>query len=202
MLLVRCTRSDQFCVIVQKKITMKKNITGVFCLICLLISTATLQAQSFPKMDTSPMDLILARPERNAQPTARVIYSRPSKKGRTIFGDLVPYDEVWRTGANEATELTLYQPMKLGNTRLEAGNYTLYTIPGKEYWTVIINSDTNVWGAYSYKKEKDVARITVPAKEAAATTESLSMVFRPDSSGPTLMIGWDNVYIEIPFKNL
>jgi hypothetical protein len=181
---------------------MKKNITSVFFLICLCFTITNLQAQSFPKMDASPMDLVLARPERNAQPTARVIYSRPSKNGRSIFGELVPFDEVWRTGANEATELTLYVPMMLGNTRLDAGNYTLYTIPGKENWTVIINGDTNVWGAYSYKKEKDVARIVVPVKKAAATTESLSMVFRPDASGPTLMIGWDDVYIEIPFKNL
>ena len=181
---------------------MKKSITAISFIICLFISTTTLQAQSFPKMDASPLDLALARTDRNATPTARVIYSRPSKKGRAIFGDLVPYDEVWRTGANEATELTLYQPFKLGNTRLEAGTYTLYTIPGETNWTVIINSDTNVWGAYSYKKEKDVARISVPVKEAAASTESLSMVFRPDSAGPTLMIGWDDVYIEIPFKNL
>jgi hypothetical protein len=181
---------------------MKKCITGISLLICLLISATTVQAQSFPKMDASPMDLALARTDRNATPTARVIYSRPSKKGRTIFGDLVPYGEVWRTGANEATELTLYTALKLGNTKLEPGTYTLYTIPGETDWTVIINSDTNVWGAYSYKKEKDIARIIVSAKEAAATTETLSMVFRPDSSGPTLMIGWDNVYIEIPFKNI
>ncbi len=181
---------------------MKTTLAGIALAFAVLFTTETSQAQSFPKMDASPMDLSMARAERNAPPMARVIYSRPSKKGRTIFGNLVPYDKVWRTGANEATELTLYKTMMLGDTKLKAGTYTLYTIPGKENWTVIINSDTNVWGSYSYKKEKDVARINVPAKDAAAPTESLSMVFRPDNNGTTLMIGWDNTYIEVPFKSL
>lgn len=157
------------------------------------------QAQSFPQMDASPMDLAMARPNKNSPPLARVIYSRPQKKGRDIFGDLVPFGEVWRTGANEATELTIYTPLKFGNTLLKPGTYTLYTIPYEDKWTVIINSDTNVWGAYSYKKEKDVARMVVPCKDAAAPIESLSMIFKTDSKGTTLLIGWDNEYVEIPF---
>ncbi|MBK5213340.1 MAG: DUF2911 domain-containing protein [Flavobacteriaceae bacterium] len=160
----------------------------------------SLQAQSFPEMDASPMDLAMARPDKKSPPLARVIYSRPQKKGRDIFGGLVPYGEVWRTGANEATELDIYTPLKLGKTLLKPGTYTLYTIPDKENWTVIINSDTNVWGAFSYKKEKDVARITVPCLQAAAPIESLSMIFKTDSKGTTLMIGWDDHYVEIPFK--
>jgi hypothetical protein len=167
-----------------------------------LFSTQHIQAQTFPKMDASPMDLALAKTDRNSQPVARVIYSRPMKKDREIFGELVPYGEVWRTGANEATELTLYKPMLLGTTKLSAGTYTLYTIPNEDSWTIIINSDTNVWGAYSYKKEKDVARIDVPARDAPAPTESLSMVFRPESDGMTLMIGWDSTYVEVPFKSI
>lgn len=158
------------------------------------------QSQSFPQMDASPMDLAMARPDKNSPPLARVIYSRPQKKGRDIFGDLVPFGEVWRTGANEATELTIYTPLKFGNTLLKPGTYTLYTIPYEDKWIVIINSDTNVWGAYSYKKEKDVARMVVPCKDAAAPIESLSMIFKTDSKGTTLLIGWDNEYVEIPFE--
>ncbi len=163
-------------------------------------SFQALQAQSFPEMDSSPMDLAMARPDKKSPPFARVIYSRPQKKGRDIFGDLVPYGEVWRTGANEATELTIYTALKFGNTVLKPGTYTLYTIPDEENWTIIINSDTNVWGAFSYKKEKDVARITVPCEQAAAPIESLSMIFKTDSKGTILMIGWDDHYVEIPFK--
>lgn len=158
--------------------------------------------QNFPKMDTSPMDLAIARADKNGPPIARVIYSRPQKKGRDIFGGLVPYGEVWRTGANEATELAIYTPLMFGKTLLQPGTYTLYTIPNQDNWTIIINSDTNVWGAFSYKKEKDVARINVPCQQAAAPIETLSMIFRPDSNGTTLLIGWDDEFVEIPFKQV
>src|SRR5690606_3666227 len=127
-----------------------------FVLICMVLSFTSvfsnLYSQDFPKIDSSPMDLAIARSTKNGPPIARVIYSRPQKKGRDIFGDLVPYDEVWRTGANEATELTTYIPFMFGKTVLKPGTYTLYTIPNKDEWIIIINSDINVWGAYSYKK--------------------------------------------------
>jgi len=179
---------------------MKIVITFCFVLGTLFFPAENVLAQQFPKMDASPMDLAMARPDRNTPPLARVIYSRPQKKGREVFGDLVPFGEVWRTGANEATELTLYVPMTIGGKNLSAGTYTLYTVPGEDKWDVIINSDTNVWGSYSYKKDKDLVRIQVPKRTAAAPTESLSMVFRPETSGTTLMIGWDTTYIEVPFK--
>lgn len=175
----------------------------IFLLVIVVFSAfsfQTLQAQSFPEMDASPMDIAMARPDKKSAPFARVIYSRPQKKGRDIFGGLVPYGEVWRTGANEATELDIYIPLKFGTTILKPGAYTLYTIPDEENWTIIISSDNNVWGAFTYKKEKDVARITVPCEQAAAPIESLSMIFKTDSKGTILMIGWDDHYVEIPFK--
>ncbi|MCH2490680.1 MAG: DUF2911 domain-containing protein [Flavobacteriales bacterium] len=181
---------------------MKTVYTCIAITLTILLSTDATLAQSFPTMDASPMDLAMARADRNTPPVARVIYSRPSKKGREIFGELVPYDQVWRTGANEATELTLYKPMLFGDTKLDPGTYTLYTIPKKDEWVIIINGDTNVWGSYSYKKEKDIARMTVETRNAAAPTESLSMVFRPENDGTTLMIGWDSTYVEIPFKSI
>lgn len=180
---------------------MNKKLTLIL-LAIFSVAFTDLKAQSFPKMDASPMDLAIARPDRNTPPLARVIYSRPSKKGRVVFGELVPFDKVWRTGANEATELTLYTTMEFGTSKLEAGTYTLYTIPNEKSWTIIINGDTNVWGSYSYKAEEDIARLDVPAKNAAAPSETLSMVFRPEDDGTTLMIGWDNTYVEIPFKQL
>lgn len=181
---------------------MKSFKPAFLILILSLFISETIHAQTFPKMDASPMDLAMAQVDRKTAPIARVIYSRPQKNGRKIFGELVPFGEVWRTGANEATELTLYKKMSLGNKTLEPGTYTLYTIPGEEMWTVIINGDMNTWGAYSYKEEKDIVRITVPARDAAAPIESLSMIFRPESDGTTLLIGWDNAYVEVPFKNI
>ncbi len=189
-----------FSILMKMNFLNMKNFSSITFLILLLFITSQVKAQSFPKMDTSPMDLSLARTERDGPPIARVIYSRPQKKGRDIFGDLVPYGEIWRTGANEATELEIYRPLMFGKTLLKPGTYTLYTIPGEDKWTIIINSDTNVWGAFSYKQDKDVGRMTVKRHFPAAPIESLSMIFRPDSDGTTLLIGWDNEYVEVPFK--
>ena len=180
---------------------MKNYLAGIALVCAILFSTQSATAQEFPKVDVSPMDLAIARADRNAPPMARVIYSRPQLKGREL-SKLAPNGKVWRTGANEATELTLYNTMMLGGKKLEAGTYTLYTIPGENNWTVIINSETNAWGSYSYKEEKDLVRIEVPKRDSAAATEALSMVFRPESNGTTLLIGWDRMYIEVPFKNI
>lgn len=174
------------------------TITLITFLVTLTFSQET-KAQEFPKLDSSPLDLNIARNE-DKSPLIRVIYSRPQKKDREIFGKLVPYGKVWRTGANEATELEVYEPMLIENTLLKPGTYTLYTIPNEKEWTIIINNDTNVWGAYSYNEDKDVIRVQVPSKSAAAAIESLSMAFKPNKEGVSLMIGWDDRFVEIPFK--
>lgn len=158
---------------------------------------------NFAKLDVSPLDAVMFRNE-NKEPVARVLYSRPQKTrngvDREIFGKLVPYGEVWRTGANEATEITLYQDMMVGNETVEAGTYSLYTIPEENEWTVILNKSTNVWGAYDYKPEQDLLRITVPVRKAQNSIEALSMAFEPTEEGTKLQIGWDDRYVEVPFK--
>lgn len=153
---------------------------------------------NFSKLDVSPMDVVLFRNE-NKEPVARVLYSRPQKRDREVFGTLVPYGEVWRTGANEATELTLYTDMKVGDKTVKAGTYTLYTIPEENEWTVILNNSTNIWGAYDYHVEEDLVRIKVPVKRAKTSIEALSMVFAPTENGANLQIGWADRYIEVPF---
>jgi hypothetical protein len=97
-------------------------------------------------------------------------YSRPQLKGRSL-NELAPAGKVWRTGANEAVEITLYKDMKLGETKVKAGTYTLYAIPEKESYTIIISKDLNVWGSYYYKETNDVARLKVPVTEAADSLE-------------------------------
>ncbi|NLN26448.1 MAG: DUF2911 domain-containing protein [Bacteroidetes bacterium] len=176
---------------------MKLNF--VFTIICIAF-VLTGNAQSFPPMDVSPMDVAVARRTKDGPPVARVIYSRPQKKDRVIFGNLVPYGQVWRTGANEATELDLYEAVYFGDICIDAGTYTLYTIPEKAYWTIIINSETDTWGAFSYKKEKDLVRMKVPAHRAAAPIEIFSMIFENTENGVNLLIGWDTVFVEIPFR--
>ena len=90
-----------------------------------------------------------------------ITYSRPGVKGRTIWGDLVPYDKVWRTGANEATTFQVSQDVKINGQALPAGTYSLHTIPGKTQWTVIFNKTADQWGSYDYDQTKDALRIQV-----------------------------------------
>ncbi len=168
-------------------------------LLLLLFVMPFINGQEFPRLDASPLDITIAR-NTDMSPMIRVIYSRPQKRNRTIFGDLVPYGEVWRTGANEATELEVYEPLFVENHLLTPGTYTLYTIPGKKEWTVIINCETNAWGAFSYDETMDFIRIHVKPNRAAAIIESLSMAFKPNSNGVSLMIGWDDRFIEVPFR--
>ncbi|MDT0642406.1 DUF2911 domain-containing protein [Zunongwangia sp. F363] len=174
--------------------------------IMLCTGISNLQAQNdnsetpnFSKLDASPMDLALYRNQEN-EPMARIIYSRPQKREREVFGKLVPYGEVWRTGANEATELTLYEDMKVAGETVPKGTYTLYTIPEEKEWTVILNKKTHTWGAYEYASEEDFVRINVPVRKAPNNIEALSMAFEQVEDGANLLIGWDDRYIKVPFK--
>lgn len=173
----------------------------IFFAFTLFFSFETVQSQDFPKLDASPLDISISRNE-DMSPIIRVIYSRPQKKNRTIFGELVPFGKVWRTGANEATELDVFEPLILANTIIQPGTYTLYSIPNEKEWIVIINKDTDTWGAYEYDQSKDILRVPIKPKKAAATIESLSMAFMPTDDGVSLMIGWDDRFVEIPFKKV
>ena len=156
---------------------------------------------NFSKLDVSPLDAILFRDE-NKKPMARVLYSRPQTRDREIFGTLVPYGEIWRTGANEANELTLYQDMMVGGKRIKKGTYSLFTIPEENKWTIVLNNSTNLWGAYDYHVEQDAARIEVPVRKSKTPIEALSMAFEPIEDGAQLSIGWDDRYVQVPFKEI
>lgn len=164
----------------------------------MLISFTT-TAQDFSDIDKSPMDAVITRNQDNS-PLARIVYSRPKKKDRVIFGKLVPYNKIWRTGANEATEITFYESVNFNGTEVDPGTYSLYTIPEKEKWTIIINKKINVWGAYSYDKSLDILRTSVPAKSTAATVEDFSITFKPTKDGSDLLMGWDDTFVEIPIQ--
>jgi hypothetical protein len=128
---------------------------------------------------------------------ARVLYSRPQKKGRDIFGDLVPYGKVWRTGANEAAEILVYKDIKIGGKKLEAGRYALFTIPDKKEWTLIFSSDLDYWGAYSYNQANDVLRVKAKAKSSSNVIEAFSIGFDQNN----MYMGWDKTYVEISVEH-
>lgn len=157
------------------------------------------QAQDFPDLDKSPMD-VASFPSnyKISDKLIKVVYSRPQLKGREL-SQLVPNGEVWRTGANEATEIILYKDVYFGKTKVKAGTYSLFTIPGDKEWTIILNSDTNIWGAYTYDASHDVARTKVAVKTGKKFLEAFSMAFEETGNGANLSMGWGNVVVEVPF---
>jgi len=104
-----------------------------------------------------------------------ITYSSPSVKGRTIFGDLVPFDKVWRTGANNATTIETSGDIMIGGKKLKAGKYSVFTIPSKDKWTVIVNSVSDQWGAYKYDESKDVFRVMTGKVESIESSEQFSI---------------------------
>lgn len=105
-------------------------------------------------------------------------YGRPSMRGRVVFGDLVPYGEIWRTGANEAAQLTTDTDLRLGDTALPAGHYSLYTIPDRRSWTLIVNRQTDQWGT-QYDPERDVARIPMAVERLVRPVETFTISVVP-----------------------
>ncbi len=183
---------------------MKKNLL----LSCLVVCTMLVQAQTkFPPIDKSPMDMsyypvsypVLKIQDKATEPlTARVIFSRPQKNGRTIFGDLLTYGQVWRLGANEATEIEFFRPVRMGNTKIKKGRYTLYCIPNQDKWTLILNKENDTWGSFKYDETKDIVRIDAPVQKQTDVLESFVMVFEKAASGASLIIGWDDVRVSFP----
>lgn len=176
----------------------------------LLITGSHLQAQvnRVPPMDKSPMDIsyyppnfpVLKIQDKVSEPLlARVIYSRPSKGGRTIVGDLLEYGQVWRMGANEATELELFRDVRILNGRLKKGRYTLYAIPGQEHWTIIFNRETDTWGAFRYDAKKDALRVDLKPERMKEVHEILSMFFDRNGQQVDLILMWDDIKLSIPF---
>lgn len=177
-----------------------KTLFTIAILAMAFIAAPTANAQKFAGLQKSPTDIAYAKTDNRAKPTIKVIYSRPLKKGRTIFGKLVKYDKVWRTGADEATEIKLFKDYKLGDKTIKAGTYSLFSIPGEKEWTIILNSDLDDWGAYAYNEANDVARIKVPVG-SGESLEAFSIAFKPVDKGYHLVMGWDTTRVEVPFYN-
>ena len=133
-----------------------------------------------------------------------VEYSRPSAKGRKIFGDLVPFGELWRTGANASTKVTFSDKTQVSGISLEKGTYALYTIPEKTEWTIIFYKNTSIWGAPQPKdfKEADVAaRFSVPVQTLPTKVETLTIeIGNLRNDGADLELSWENTKVVIPIK--
>lgn len=159
-----------------------------------------LNAQNLPKTDASPADIAWLPPKRT-NPIAKVVYSRPQKKGRTMIGGTDAYGKVWRLGANESTEIKLFKDATFGDKVIKAGTYTMYAIPAETEWTIIFNSKLDTWGAYAYDEKMDVARIKVPVGKTDQELESFTIGFdEPSGSSSTMNIAWENWLVKVPVK--
>lgn len=130
-----------------------------------------------------------------------VIYSRPGAKGRTVFGELVPFGEIWRTGANSSTKIKLSDDVKIGGQDVPAGQYAIYTIPSAEEWTIIIYKGLENWGAGGYDKEQDVARFTVKPTKLTDKYETFTMDFSNlETNKANLNLIWENTKVSFPIE--
>jgi hypothetical protein len=130
-----------------------------------------------------------------------ITYSRPSMKKRTVFGDLVPYGKLWRTGANMATKITFGDDVKIGGKELAAGSYALFTIPGKDEWTIIFNKNTNQGGTGNYKESEDALRTTVKPLKIEDKIETFLINLEDVKPNSALIeLGWENTIVHIPLE--
>ncbi|MBK6264890.1 DUF2911 domain-containing protein [Marivirga sp. S37H4] len=179
-----------------------KKILRTTLLICLLGALSGLEAvaQDALKQKPSPLGLVTYKYE---DAYIKVTYSRPHLRGREAFSedaDLAPLGEIWRTGANEATEITLTKDVKLAGNEVPAGTYSIFTIPNKETWTIILNKDLGQWGAYKYDVEKDLIRFEVPVTEAKETYEPFTIMFDQTSGDVSMQMVWDKTLVSIPIE--
>jgi len=177
--------------------------------ICLLFvcSFSFSQTTKLPEVDKSPLDMsyypnnypvLKIQNKATEALVARVLYSRPQKQNRKIFGELVEYGNVWRLGANEATEIEFYKDVKIGGKKVQKGRYTLYAIVNENKWTIIINKDTDTWGAFKYDPKKDLLRTDIDVQKTEEVVESMSMWFDKTSTGISLNIAWEQVKVSLP----
>ncbi|MEO6405967.1 MAG: DUF2911 domain-containing protein [Ferruginibacter sp.] len=180
-------------------------------IICCVAFSITVCAQTkIPTLDKSPMDMsyypanypLLKIQDNTSEPlVARVIYSRPQKNGRVIFGELLEYGKVWRLGANEATEIEFFQNVKINDVKIKKGRYTLYTIPTAGKWTIIVNKENDIWGSFRYDEKKDVVRVDVPVQNLGEPAESFFILFdKINATSFNLIAGWDNAKVVLPIS--
>jgi hypothetical protein len=178
-----------------------------FILFSMVFCTTTAQVNSaMPPLDKSPMDMsyypvnypILKIQDKAIEPLVmRVVYSRPQTNGRKIFGGLQEYGDVWRLGANEATEIEFFRNVKINDKKIKKGRYTIYAIPFPDKWIFIINKETDIWGSFRYDQSKDILRVSLPVNKNDLV-EDMSIVFEKISSGANMNMYWEDVKVTLP----
>jgi len=171
-----------------------KKIAILFTAVMCSLITLNADAQLLMPQSSSSQTLI----QEFGMGKVSVKYSRPNIKGRSISADLAPYGEVWRTGANDATVITFTDAVTLEGNPVSAGEYALFTIPGKEEWTIILNKETKQWGAYSYKQTEDVLRFKVKTAKLKDKVETFTITFNDvTTSTARLDLIWGKIRVPV-----
>jgi len=175
---------------------MKNKLLGLACAATIGMTTLTGFAQSQTKKP------VLSPPAETSQTvdgkTVSIKYSAPSVRGRKIVGALVPYDKVWRTGANAATMLKTEVALKIGTASVPAGTYTLYTLPSADTWKLIINKQTGQWGTV-YNQNQDLARVDMKKETLSSPQEVMSITLEPfQGKSSTLHVRWETTDVSVP----
>jgi hypothetical protein len=191
-------------------IVMKIRKSLLLAVLFMAISGYGIAQSVLPPLDKSPMDMcyypvdypvLKIQHKMDAPLIARVIYGRPQKNNRSIFGDLVPYDMIWRMGANEATEIEFFRDTKIDGKKLPKGRYTLYAIPSADNWVLVLNKETDTWGAFGYDAKKDVLRTVVKVTTRPDMIDVFTICFEGKEKNKTsLMIAWDNEEVHMPIS--
>ncbi len=185
-------------------------------LILLLFATSNAFSQNFAPLDKSIMDVayypkgahgvyMTNTPADKAKlmPKIKITYSRPQASGRKIFGELLKYGESWRFGANESTEVVFYTAVRIGDSILSPGRYTLYCTPNEDKWTLHVHPNVDGWGIYAFDESKELASITTTVNKAPEFIEAFSIsLFEASPKIIHLKAGWENTVVEFPIELL
>ena len=190
---------------ILKILKSEKMIKTIYIKIIVVIYATLLFAlngngQGFKNLDKDPHDIAYYRESNVSPPLVKVVYGRPSVENKQeAFGNKIPFGELWRTGANEATEIKLYQDTVFNDIVVKAGTYVLLTIPGENEWEVILNSNLDVWGAFQYDPKANVARVKVPVSKAEQL-QSFSIAFKKGDEQLNMVLGWGSTRVKVPMR--
>ena len=176
---------------------MKNFYITLITLVVFTVFGTQVSAQVYGNLDEAPHDISYFRRSMVSKPLVKVIYGRPQKNGEEVFGNKVAYGELWRTGANEATEVKFFNDIEFGGQKVTAGTYVLYTVPGEKEWEIILSSNLDVLGAFQYDPVFDVVRVKVKVNNAEELN-SFSIFFREKNDSIQMVLGWDTTRVNIP----
>jgi hypothetical protein len=163
-----------------------------------LVGIASAQTPAAPKLNLPQASPPATLKQQVGITDIEINYNRPGMKGRKVFGGLVPYGQIWRTGANTATKITFSTPVKFGGADIPAGTYELFSIPGEKEWTLIVHKNMSQWGSYSYDQKNDVARVTAKAERLEQPVESFAFGFNDlRDDGATLNLMWEHTRVPV-----